>query len=243
MTLPSLGDEELLTRTRTSWHALAEHLLASPRLRTDGRIGLVPTDDGFSTPVLVPDTTARVSLDTIILTRTGTSTTFPITTLRAAGEALRIEPGAPADVYTPTTPLELDVALPVDVTAAAALAAWFSLGAAALRDLAAAAGPDDAPSTPTLWPEHFDVGLDLGDEGRGARGTLGVSPGDVEHAEPYVYVTHWADVPQDAFWNDTAFGGASCTYTEIAAASDPGAAVRAFFERGRALLDGASGPT
>ncbi len=139
----------------------------------------------------------------------------PITTLRAAGELLGIEPGDPT-VYTPTTPLRPDAPLPIDPVAAAALAAWFRLGASILDEMAATAGPDDAPSTPTLWPEHFDVGLDLGDEAPGRRGTFGASPGDAEHAEPYAYVTHWSAVAEDAFWNDAVFGGASRTYSELA---------------------------
>jgi hypothetical protein len=236
VTLPPLEHLDRLATTRQSWHAVAEHILASPRLRTDGRIGLVPTEDGFGTPVLPPDTAARVAGDTLVLTRSETSTTFPITTLRAAGDAIGIEPGAPADVYTPTTPLELDAPLLIDAADAAALAAFFCLGETALLELAASAGPDDAPSTTTLWPEHFDVGLDVGDEARDARGTFGASPGDAKHAEPYAYVTHWAELAEDPFWNDPVFGGASCTYTELAATPDADAALRDFFARGRDLL-------
>ena len=43
------------------------------------------------------------------------------------------------------------------------------------------------PGRVQLWPEHFDVGLDL----RSAAGeelVAGVSPGDEHYAEPYVYV-------------------------------------------------------
>jgi hypothetical protein len=240
MSLPPPGDLEALLTTRESWHRLAEHVLASPRFRTDGRIGLVPTETGFGTPVQAPDTTLSVAVDALVLQRGGTETTVPITTLRAAGAALGFEPGPP-DVYTPATPLELDAPLPIDAVPATALAAWSCLGATLLEDLAASAGPDDAPSTPTLWPEHLDVGLDLGDESRGARGTFGASPGDAEHPEPYVYVTHWGELPDDPFWNDGVFPGASCGYSEIAAAPDPEAALREFFTRGRALLTRGAG--
>lgn len=240
MSLPPLGDLEVLRGTRESWHRVAEHVLACPRFRTDGRIGLLPTESGFGTPVQAPDTTLRVALDTLVRSRAGTATTVPITTLRAAGAALGFEPGPP-DVYTPATPLDLDAPLPIDAVPATALAAWSCLGATLLGELAASAGPDDAPSAPTLWPEHFDVGLDLGDESQGARGTFGASPGDAAHPEPYAYITHWVDLPDDPFWNDAAFPGASRTYSEVAAAPDPEAALREFFARGRALLTGDAG--
>jgi hypothetical protein len=236
VTLTPLGDRVRLAATRDSWHALAEHVLANACFRADGRIGLVVSDDGFRTPVLPPDTTASVAGPTLVVTRGGTTTTVPITTLRAAAAALGIEPGAPAHVFTPTTLLEPDAPLPIDNGAAGALSAWFRLGATLLGELAESAGLDDAPSTPTLWPEHFDVGLDLGDESRGGRGTFGASPGDAEHPEPYAYVTHWTDVPDDPFWNDLAFGGASRSYSELAAAPDATVALREFFARGRALL-------
>jgi hypothetical protein len=39
-----------------------------------------------------------------------------------------------------------------------------------------------------LWPEHFDIGLDLLRSGSGEAIVAGVSPGDEHYAEPYVYV-------------------------------------------------------
>ena len=39
-----------------------------------------------------------------------------------------------------------------------------------------------------LWPEHFDVGLDLRRSASGEAIVAGVSPGDEHYAEPYVYV-------------------------------------------------------
>ena len=115
-----------------------------------------------------------------------------LTTLAAAAGALGVEPGAPP-VYPPATPLEPDAPLVVDDDAAHVLAAWFDLGWSVVGAL-------DAPVT--LWPEHFDVACSQGDEAAGQGGTFGASPGDAEHPEPYLYVTHWADVADDPYWND-----------------------------------------
>jgi hypothetical protein len=129
----------------------------------------------------------------------------------------------------------------IEPAAATALAAWFALGWTALETLRARTDAAETSSDPTLWPEHFDAALDLGAEDLGARGTFGASPGDAAHAEPYLYVTHWVEVPDDPYWNDTVFPGASLTYSTVAAASDATAAAQDFFARGRATLSAAAG--
>ena len=55
--------------------------------------------------------------------------------------------------------------LDVDPTAAARLADWYAFGAAVLQRL-------DPGAQPWLWPEHFDIAIELGEA------TYGVSPGD-----------------------------------------------------------------
>ena len=238
--LPPLGDRGALERTRLSWHSVAEHVLAPARYHAEARIGLRVTAGGFGTPPLPSGATVRVEGAMLVVDRGDaartTRTTTTLTTIAAAAAALEIEPGAPADVYTPTTPLSPDIALFIDPAAAAALAAWFALGWAALGSLRADAPPTDAASDPTLWPEHFDAAIDLGDADVGARGTFGTSPGDAAHPEPYLYVTHWTDVPDDPYWNDAAFPGASLSYSEVAAAPDAAVAIQSFFARGRATL-------
>lgn len=54
----------------------------------------------------------------------------------------------------------------------------FASGDAALRLFAPGGGP-------VLWPEHFDVAIDLDEV------TYGVSLGDAEIAGPYAYVAPW----------------------------------------------------
>ncbi len=112
----------------------------------------------------------------------------------------------------------------------ATVAAWYALGAQALDQVLALSGAAAAPAVIQLWPEHFDLAVDV------AAGTtrvnLGVSPGDGFSAAPYLYVGPWLEGrPGDpAFWN-APFGG----FATIDAVSDVDAAV-AFLERGLALL-------
>jgi hypothetical protein len=237
--LQPIGDPGSLRATRASWHALAEQVLAPARRRANGRIGLRFTRDGFGTPFFGEADQLRVAGQALVAVRDGTPSEHPITTLAAAGAAAGIEPGAPADLYPPSTDVHPDETLPVDAGAAGLLADWIGFACSVLEEVRAEARrPVDAPSLVQLWPEHFDLGVDIGAEGAGRRGTFGASPGDAEHPEPYLYVTHWSEVPADRFWNDSAFAGASLDYGEIVTAADQRAAALAFLRAGRAVLSG-----
>jgi len=124
----------------------------------------------------------------------------------------------------------------VDPEAAAALAAWFAFGAGILEELRADSDAALAPTPPQLWPEHFDIGMELGDEAAGTRATYGASPGDAEHPEPYLYVATWATPPDDPFWNATAFGGAELSYAELIASADRRATAHEFYRSRREAL-------
>ena len=82
-----------------------------------------------------------------------------------------------------------------------------------------------------LWPEHFDLSVDLGDEAGGSRATYGASPGDDAHPEPYLYVTPWSEQPEDPVWNDTAFRGASLALSALDVGMRQRALALAFFAR------------
>jgi hypothetical protein len=229
VSLTPIGDLEAFAVTRDALHAVAEHVLAAYRYRVERRIGLVVTDRGFGTPDLPDGGSARVARRELVVVQRGVAHTSQLTTLAAAGAACGIEPGAP-DVYPASTPLVLDAPLPIDIDASDRLDAWNVFAWAILAEL----GGDAAD--PTLWPEHFDAAVELGDEAQGTRGTFGASPGDDEHATPYLYVTHWSDALGDPYWNDAAFGGSSLTYEALVDTSDPAAAAHDFFATGRALL-------
>jgi hypothetical protein len=70
-----------------------------------------------------------------------------------------------------------------------------------------------------LWPEHFDVGISVGEV------NYGLSPGDAALPEPYAYVGPWT--PRTGqFWNQP-FGAAR----PLAALGDVGGVV-AFLREG-----------
>lgn len=214
-----------LAVTRGGLHRVAEHVLAAGLYAASGKIGLVPSPGGFRTPpfgadgrFLAVDGTELVAGDAAATRRTA------LTTLRAAAEFAGVTPGAPARVYKPATPLNLDEPLMIDPDAARLLAEWYQLGAEAMSRLAAEI-PGDEPGAVVLWPEHFDVGMTA------AAINYGASPGDDHFPGPYLYVgPHGGPPPGDpAFWN--APFGAARTFRQIGTVAE----AVAFFRQGRAL--------
>jgi hypothetical protein len=197
--------------TRLGLHALAEHVLAPLRYRLEGRIGLQPIDGGFGPPL--PDGRRVVAVDGHL--RDGERST-PITTLGDAGRFLDTPVAAPADVYPPTTDGDPDRPLGVEPEAAHVVGRWFALGARLLDGVTARAAAGDEPTEAQLWPEHFDLALSIGPDG--ARANVGVSPGDGDHAEPYVYVGPW-EPRTGGIWNEP--WGASLSYAAVRAGADP----------------------
>jgi hypothetical protein len=185
-----------LPATRDAWHRLAEHVLAAARYAVTGRIGLLPAPGGFATPAFGADACVlAVDLDEFVVTRNGQQQRTRIATVAQVADFASITPGAPAQVYPPATPLELNALLRIDRSAARLLADWYLLGAQALARFAAAVS-DDVPTSAQLWPEHFDLAI------AAARINYGVSPGDVHVAEPYLYVGPFdGPLPADEFWN------------------------------------------
>lgn len=234
--LGPVTDPEAFTATRSSWHALAEHVLTPARYRANGKIGLRFTRGGFGTPFFGADQQVRVEGDRLVVARAGRAVRHRITTLGEAAAAVGVDAGAPTEVFTPTTPLDPDAPLTVDPTAARLLGDWFGFACAVLEVLRAGGGPDDTPARVQLWPEHFDLSVDMGPEATGARGTFGASPGDPAHPEPYLYVTPWAPKPDDPMWNDPAFPGASLPLSALAGTDRARALALAFFARARAVL-------
>ena len=196
----------VLAHTRRGLHELAEQVLAAEEFRHTGRIGLKPSPGGFGTPWVIADGAkrcARVEGTELVLVVGDERIAAPVTTIRAAGELLDLEPAAPP-VYTPATAVDLDRPLELDAAAVQEIADWYEFGFGALERFVAAHG--DLSNEPTLWPEHFDLAVTVPDEVRGEI-VVGVSPGDDEDAEPYAYVA-WrgfevddAGRPVDDWWN------------------------------------------
>ncbi|MEP6626014.1 MAG: hypothetical protein ABJC79_16315 [Acidimicrobiia bacterium] len=228
--LSPIPDVDVYVTTRTSWHTLAERVLAPARHGATGRIGLRPAEAGVTTPPFDGRTITITGTELSITDRSNT-TRSPITTLRAAAEAVGIDPGADTGVFTPTTPAGPDAPLVVDPAMAQILTDWFGFGQRVLSDFGASR-PDDTPSEIQLWPEHFDLALDLGSEA--GRANYGASPGDAGYQLPYLYVGPWN--PDDhPFWNAGSF--ARLGYSELLSAPDPAVRAAAFFSEGYAAAN------
>ena len=127
----------------------------------------------------------------------------------------------------------------VDAAASRALGAWYAFGDSLLERLRAEAEGDDTPSIVQLWPEHFDIAIDMGDEASGSRANYGFSPGDANHDEPYVYVGPWAaERAAGPLWNARGFPGAELAYSDLLGAPDPPAAALEFLRVRRDFLRG-----
>lgn len=227
--LEPITDVATFLATRTAWHTLAERVLAPVRHAATGRIGLRCAPGGFATPPFGDDQTVAVDGSDLVITRASTATRIPLTTLADAAAAVGTDPAVETGVYTPTTSADPDTALTIDATAARALGNWIAFGQRVLerwRDQHV----DDTPSEIQLWPEHFDLALDLGPDDR--RANYGASPGDAGHELPYLYVGPW-NPTDDPFWNAATF--ARLGYPQLVAAADPEAVARDFFARGYAV--------
>jgi hypothetical protein len=127
----------------------------------------------------------------------------------------------------------------IDEAASRALGAWYAFGDSLLEEMRAEAGAADAPSMVQLWPEHFDIAIEMGDESRAARANYGFSPGDDEHPEPYVYVGPWdAGRAAGPLWNASGFTGAELAYAQLLAVPDARRAVLDFLREHRDFLRG-----
>jgi hypothetical protein len=237
--LPPLPARDAFAPTRTAWHAVAEHVLTRARYDANGKIGLRYTRRGVGTPWFRhrdADAQVRIEGSSVVVHRNGDTRSIPMTTMAAAAELAGVEPRAPEEVYKPATALAPDAPLVLDDRSVEFLGAWFGFAASALEQVRAEADSLDQPSRVQLWPEHFDLSVDLGDEQAGRRGTFGASPGDDVDLDPYLYVTHWSDVAEDEYWNEEHFPGASLTFATLAAAPDQRASALTFLRRGRELL-------
>lgn len=117
----------------------------------------------------------------------------------------------------------------VDPPAATALGDLYGFACSALEELRGEEADGD-PSLVQLWPEHFDIAFELGSEQRGQRANYGVSPGDADHDEPYLYVGPWNAEVSGELWNATAFKGAELLYSELLEAADQRKAALGFME-------------
>jgi len=228
--MPTAPDLSTLGNTRLALQAVAEHVLAAALHAANGHIGLRRTVGGFGTPTFTAagaERQLRVDGTDLVVATNGIEQRRALTTLQAAADLAGVDGGAPADVYTPSTPLDLDRPLGIDAAAAHRLADVYALADEALEELRSIHATED-PAIVQLWPEHFDLATSIGEV------DFGGSPGDAGHELPYLYVGPWTlpepEPEAGGFWNEPF--GASLEVTAdltVAAALD-------FFRAGRSRL-------
>jgi hypothetical protein len=155
-----------LVRTRLSLHAVAELLMAGPQYEQSKSIELRVSPGGFAT-TQAPD--VRVDGGDVVAGERRYALDARSVAQLAAD--LGVEPRDLRDVYSDGPDLDASVVLRVDRRAAEQIARAYGMAEAALARL--------APERPRiLWPEHFDVAIDVDQV------NYGVSPGDTGCSEP-----------------------------------------------------------
>ncbi len=219
--------------TVASLHRVAEEVVA-PARKPENEIALRATPGGFGTPpfeLAGEEHQVRVEGDELVYRVGGDERRSRITSVASAGALV-------TELLPESAKLD-ERPLVVDRPAADTLGAWYGLGAAVLAELIGDAAPDDDPSEINLWPEHFDLAIELGSDTKGARANYGFSPGDGDHPEPYVYVGPWTARIQGPLWSGRGFSGAELDYAELLAADDPKRTAVDFCRaRGQALREG-----
>lgn len=227
--LPEELPEDFVAQ-RNDFHRLAYGVVAQARFAATGKFGLRYTYRGFGTPFFGEDIQVRVAGGSLIVQEGLSVADASITSLQDAGLLASVTPGTDAAEGDSPELGDLSQSLNVSSNVNDFLGDWFGLGASVLEELRLT--PSGNASRVQLWPGHFDLATELGDLEAGQRATYGFSPGDANHAEPYVYVAAWGEVDRsNPLWNDPHFNGASMPYAALVEADDQRQACLGFFRQ------------
>ena len=226
--------------TREELHRIATHVLARARWSATGRFGLRVVPDGIATPAfgdagevlrLTPSALLRERQ-----TEGGARTEALALEGRSLAELARFAGVDLVEGFSvgrdPPPIGDPDSVVTVEPEAAAGAFRWFALGARALDVVVASCGE---ASVVQLWPEHFDMAVDV--KAGSDRVNLGASAGDGFHDRPYLYVGPWgAERPGDpGFWN-APFGAVLGAESFVGRPDDGSDGAVAFLQRGLELL-------
>ena len=219
--------------TREALRTLACYAISPARKAVTGHIDLRSTGDGFGTPPFDDGSLILVRADQLVREP---GDAIPISTVRAAAAFLAVSLSADPGVGRDIPPFAPDAPLDVDAAASVALAQWYAFASRVLTELADGAPDGVTVTQQKLWPEHFDLAVEVGLP-NGRRTNVGFSPGDAGSATPYVYVgPHDRSGLEDGYWN-VSFG-AWLRYDELTAAAAPDRAAADFIATGLRLLQG-----
>ncbi|MGB3734812.1 MAG: hypothetical protein WA964_07640 [Ilumatobacter sp.] len=232
---------------RDELRRLATHVVARAQAEVTGNFALMPLPGGFGTPQFGPDRQrVRMAGGSLFVEQAvgnpdGTSTArtdvhmVAGSTLRELCTRISVDVELDFSVGGDTPPLgDADAMITLDSDTTTVLGDWWALGQRAM-DIAIASFPDPQASVVRLWPEHFDVGIDLAADPTNqpdGRVNLGAAAGDEFHQEPYLYVGPWGPQrpgPTD-FWN--APFGATLSFGDLDVSANPLAEAAEFFLHG-----------
>lgn len=212
--------------------------MAPARHTVNGKVGLRYTHGGCGTPFFGDDVQVRIEEDRLVAQKGPSVRTEQMTTVRAASEFFGV-PYAPMwgpKWHDPPIPVNPEQLLPIDPAGVVAASDIVGFAFSVLEQLRFDALTSD-PSRVQLWPEHFDVAVEIGDEHRGQRAGYGVSPGYAKHGEPFVYVSPWEKSRlKDPYWNADFFEGSILEYSHLLHANDQRGTALEFLRHGLELL-------
>ncbi|MEA2458931.1 MAG: hypothetical protein QOC95_1903 [Thermoleophilaceae bacterium] len=217
--------------TRDALHRVAERVISPARARANGKIGLRWTLGGFGTPFFGADAQIRVNGAHLVIDAGGQERRHAIETISGSAAAIGFDLRGTAEE-------RLDAPLEIDALASRFIGDWFGFVTSVLEQLRAEAPEEWEASRVQLWPEHFDVAVELGNEQAETRAAVGGSPCDAAHAEPYLYVAPWTARPEGELWQARGFSGAEMGYSNLLAAADQRGAALEFFRARLAALNG-----
>ena len=236
---------------RDELRRIATHVVARAQQQVTGHFALMALPGGFGTPQFGDDRRrVRVAAGSLFVEtargrrddgETATTSVHLLngSTISSLCAACGVTPDPGLWVGGDTPALgDPDRSIDIDPRTAAVLGDWYSLGNRAM-DATIASLSEPQASVVRLWPEHFDLGVDVAVDTTGTPGVrtnLGVAAGDDVHETPYLYVGPWdEDRPgAAAFWN--APFGAVLGFDEVGASDDPVRAATEFFRTGIAHL-------
>ncbi|HXW79109.1 MAG TPA: hypothetical protein VEJ84_06395, partial [Acidimicrobiales bacterium] len=177
--------------TRDVFHRVSAHVLGRRRWDATGHFGLRLSPGGIATPAFGADAECVRTAGTSLVRETGGTARFmpvPGSSLRALAKFAGADIGSTFSCGKDTPEVgDPDEPLVVSESATTAIAQWYDLGWRVLDSVLGALPEPAVAAQLQLWPEHFDIGTDVGlPDNR--RVNLGCSPGDSYENEPYLYV-------------------------------------------------------